>query len=304
MRKRIIQIISILTVLAIMIVPISALAESTVKKGSKGTDVKRLQLMLNIVDDQSLEADGVFGTKTVTAVRAFQKEHSLGVDGIAGKKTWSKLNSLYDKLQVNAKKGRVSLSSGKLNFRDRPTTSSKVLTKLADGKNVNILKSRNGFYAVSVDGMMGFVSQKYVTVLNSSEASKLDTLIKTVKGFEGNPYSMAKAGTLASNGKMYTDCSYMMQYSFAKVGISLPRTAAEQARFCDNLNLNIKKSQLSPGDLIFYSTAKNGRYRNITHVGMYIGDGYMIDASASKGKVIIRKIWGTPLLYCNTSDII
>ncbi len=302
MKKRIIQIISVLMIIMLCVVPISVSAESTVKNGSKGADVKRLQLMLNIVDDQNLEADSAFGAKTRTAVKAFQKEHGLSVDGIAGKKTWSKLNLLYDGLKNKAKQGEVTVSSGTLNLRDRPTTSSKVLKKLSDGKSLSILKSRNGFYAVSVDGNMGFVSQKYVTEKKTA-TSKLQTVINTAKSFEGSPYSMAKAGTKASNGKMYTDCSYMMQYSFAKGGISLPRTAAEQARYCENKNLNISKSQLSPGDLIFYSTAKNGRYKNITHVGMYIGDGYMIDASASKGKVIKRKIWGTPLLYCDTSAL-
>lgn len=304
MKKKILQIISMLMIAALLVAPISAAAESTVKSGSKGADVKRLQIMLNILDDKSLEADGMFGRKTKSAVIEFQEERKLTADGIAGKNTWKKVNSEFNTLEDKAKTGTVSLSSGYLNLRDRPTTSSLVLSKLTNGQTVKVLKSRGGFYAVSVNGLMGFASQKYIKTVTASTGSKLDTVLNTAKGFIGSPYSIAKAGTYASNGKMYTDCSYMTQYSFAKAGISIPRTAAEQGRFCEERNLNITKSQLSPGDLIFYSTAKNGRYKNITHVAIYIGDGKMIDASASKGYVLSRSIWGTPLIYCDTSKLL
>lgn len=302
--KRFVQIISVLLIGILFAVPVTAAAETTVKQGSSGQDVKRLQIMLNIIDDKQLEADGKFGSKTRVAVVEYQKQKGLKADGIAGKNTWSSLNANFEKLKKNAQTATVTVSSGSLNLRDRPGTSSKVLTRLSKGQSVSILKTRGNFYAVVSGNNMGFVSMNYVTVKTSQTQSKLKTVIETAKSFESSPYSMAKAGTFASNGKMYTDCSYMMQYSFAKVGIILPRTAAEQARFCEQNNLNISKSQLSPGDLIFYSTAKNGRYRDITHVAMYLGDGLMIDASASKGYVLIRKIWGTPLLYCDTSKLL
>lgn len=58
---------------------------TTLKKGSKGDEVKRLQKLLNV------EADGDFGAKTEAAVKAFQKVHSLEADGIVGAKTWAML---------------------------------------------------------------------------------------------------------------------------------------------------------------------------------------------------------------------
>lgn len=63
----------------------------TVKKGSKGSDVSALQAKLNAVGNYGLIVDGVFGAKTDTALRDFQKKNGLSVDGIAGPKTWSKL---------------------------------------------------------------------------------------------------------------------------------------------------------------------------------------------------------------------
>lgn len=63
------------------------------KKGMKGDDVKALQILLqgygHSVGDKG--ADGSFGAKTLSAVKAFQKDNSLTVDGSVGAKTWKKL---------------------------------------------------------------------------------------------------------------------------------------------------------------------------------------------------------------------
>lgn len=64
----------------------------TLRVGSTGTQVKVLQWLLNHTTDYtSGVVDGIFGTKTVAAVRAFQQAKGLTVDGIVGKKTWEKL---------------------------------------------------------------------------------------------------------------------------------------------------------------------------------------------------------------------
>lgn len=57
----------------------------TLKRGSKGEDVKFLQSLL------FLKQDGIFGPLTEEGVKHFQEEHNLVVDGIVGEKTWSAL---------------------------------------------------------------------------------------------------------------------------------------------------------------------------------------------------------------------
>ena len=64
---------------------------NTLKNGSRGTQVKVLQFLLNELGYDCGEADGIFGSKTMTAVKAYQKAKSLTVDGICGKNTWTKL---------------------------------------------------------------------------------------------------------------------------------------------------------------------------------------------------------------------
>ena len=61
------------------------------KNGSKGDDVKALQTLLNGYGYSCGKADGIFGSNTEKAVKAFQKAQKLTADGIAGKNTWSKL---------------------------------------------------------------------------------------------------------------------------------------------------------------------------------------------------------------------
>lgn len=63
----------------------------TLREGSKGTQVKVLQWLLNDAGFDCGKADGIFGSKTKTAVRNYQKSKGLVVDGICGKNTWSKL---------------------------------------------------------------------------------------------------------------------------------------------------------------------------------------------------------------------
>jgi N-acetylmuramoyl-L-alanine amidase len=62
------------------------------KYGFRGHDVKELQQKLNAKGSYGLIADGIFGKKTEAAVRAFQDRNRLVVDGIAGPKTFEKLN--------------------------------------------------------------------------------------------------------------------------------------------------------------------------------------------------------------------
>ena len=57
----------------------------TIKKGSKGAAVKKLQELLKIT------ADGIFGANTEAAVKNFQREKGLAIDGIVGAKTWAAL---------------------------------------------------------------------------------------------------------------------------------------------------------------------------------------------------------------------
>ena len=105
----------------------------------------------------------------------------------------------------------------------------------------------------------------------------------------GHPYSQDYRG----QGN-YVDCSSLAQWAYRQAGISIPGTSVAQAQYCANNGLNIGHSELAPGDLVFWSktTCDCGRYAEIHHVGIYIGDNRVIEASSSKGCVIVRELWG------------
>ena len=68
----------------------------TLRNGSKGTNVKNLQKMLNEVTNAGLDIDGVYGPTTLQAVKNYQNIVGLSVDGVCGPKTWAKLTNDYD----------------------------------------------------------------------------------------------------------------------------------------------------------------------------------------------------------------
>lgn len=97
------------------------------------------------------------------------------------------------------------------------------------------------------------------------------------------------------------DCSGLMQFVFAKHGIKLPRTAAEQYRVGDH----VATSELKKGDLVFFTTYKPGA----SHVGIYLGNGKMIDSNSS-GLMISnfnsaywqQRYLGAKRIFTETSD--
>lgn len=69
--------------------PVKVLA--TLRKGSQGSAVSAMQTMLNRLGFDSGKVDGIYGTKTMAAVRSFQEANGLTVDGIAGEQTLTTL---------------------------------------------------------------------------------------------------------------------------------------------------------------------------------------------------------------------
>ena len=94
--------------------------------------------------------------------------------------------------------------------------------------------------------------------------------------------------------KNYVDCSYLAWWAYKEAGVSIPSTSVEQAKYCYDKGYNVGRDELQPGDLIFWSkrTCTCGRWNEIHHAGIYIGDGKTIEASSGKGRVVINKLWG------------
>ena len=87
----------------------------------------------------------------------------------------------------------------------------------------------------------------------------------------GTPYLWGGDGGAGDDGRF--DCSGLTKAAYADVGIELPRVANDQW----NSGPHPARDELMPGDLVFFSHDLKDS-RQIYHVGIYVGGGYMIDA--------------------------
>jgi cell wall-associated NlpC family hydrolase len=97
--------------------------------------------------------------------------------------------------------------------------------------------------------------------------AQLTAALRAAESRRGLPYAWGAAGP----GSF--DCSGLVQWAFAQAGVSMPRVAADQAR----AGSVVPVSQLAPGDLLFYHTDPTDP-GYISHVALYLGNGWMIQA--------------------------
>lgn len=149
----------------------------------------------------------------------------------------------------------------------------------------------------NIEGLRGGYGSPGAGSLTPEEAGRLnlggDTGSQAVKNALarlGKPYSQAERD---SGG--YYDCSSLTYYSYKEAGINLSyhgsNTAASQGKLLSDKGCEVAYEDIQPGDLIFYSFTRNGRYQNISHVAVYAGNGYLVDASSSKGCVVFRPVY-------------
>lgn len=90
----------------------------------------------------------------------------------------------------------------------------------------------------------------------------------------GTPYKFG-----SSNPEKGVDCSGFVKHVYKQsADISLPRSAAEMSKQGEK----VAKSELKPGDLVFFNTRKKPN----SHVGIYAGDGTFVHASSSRTKEV------------------
>ena len=116
----------------------SSSSATRLEKGSTGSDVKDLQTKLKKLGYYDAYVDGDYGDTTVAAVKAFQKKYNLTADGIAGKETLKKLDSVYK--NADSDKDDDSLRMG-----DSGSAVKDLQTKL----------KKLGYYSGTVDSTFG-----------------------------------------------------------------------------------------------------------------------------------------------------
>jgi len=106
-------------------------------------------------------------------------------------------------------------------------------------------------------------------------ASALASVVMLARTQIGRPYVWGGASPVTS-----FDCSGLVQWAFGQLGARLPRTAQQQY----DATRRVSRNDLRPGDLVFFERTYPSHER-ITHVGIYVGNGRMINAPTT-GDVI------------------
>ncbi|HWG65498.1 MAG TPA: NlpC/P60 family protein [Streptosporangiaceae bacterium] len=135
--------------------------------------------------------------------------------------------------------------------------SAMAVKKSAIERRVNTLNSAAFSQAMSIFNQTGQYPNIAIPTANTVGAEALRYALTR----RGSPYVWGAAGPSAF------DCSGLVMWAYQQVGISLPHYTGAQW----NSGMHVSRSQLQPGDLVFF-------YPDIGHVGIYIGNGLMVDA--------------------------
>ena len=168
-----------------------------------------------------------------------------------------------------------TITGNGVRMRSGPGTGYSVIGYYNKGIQVNVTGQTGNWYAVTYKGLKGYISADYVKLGTSNALA--DQIVATAKEYLGTPYVW---GGTSPKG---FDCSGFVYYVYQQYGYQLQRRASLQYA---NNGVSVSKSQLQPGDLVFFSDSVDP----IGHVGMYIG---FIHASSGKGCVCITALEGS-----------
>lgn len=142
-----------------------ALGERLLKHGAEGADVKQLQRYLIQLgyDLGRWGADGEFGDATELAVKAFQRDHELGVDGQYGPKSHAAMLEALEADEPETEHRYVAIEGGNCYVRTAPNTDGKILGVAHRG---DVLPyggetADNGWLLVAYENQNAWVSGKY-----------------------------------------------------------------------------------------------------------------------------------------------
>ena len=177
------------------------------KQGSSGTDVKELQAKLIELGYLSGKADGVYGAKTVAAVKAYQKANKLSADGVAGEKT---LNSL--------KGAAAASSSGSQSSEAKTATTVKpsaARVQYANWYDKVKAVARKYPYATVYDFATGISWQIHIFSVGAHadyEPMTANDTARLERVFGGNTWNPRAVWVIFSDGSIYLGSTHSMPH--------------------------------------------------------------------------------------------
>lgn len=192
------------------------------------------------------------------------------------------------------------VTSDGLNLRPAAGTSGGVLASASRGEYVDVSGFENGWFRVQYSGKTGYMSGDYLTLAAARPAASAPSpapapsvpasgngadIAALARSFVGKaPYVYGGAGPGGF------DCSGFTMYIYGRFGIRLPHGATDQMR----CGAAVDRSQLQPGDLIFFHD-DNYSTSPASHCGIYVGNDQFVHASTyGSGGVLLTALNGNP----------
>ncbi len=229
----------------------------TLKEGAEGRDVKMLQEQLvDLGYLESSQVDYVYGEVTQAAVMAFQKRNKLTADGKAGEKTLALLYS------------------------DDAKVSAELAAKQKAEEEAAAKKAKEEEAKAKQDAAKAKQAQKTAETKSAKE-KKIEKFIKAAQSKLGCEY------VLGDRGPNTFDCSGFVWYCLKQAGVSTTRLNAAGFSRKSGWKEIKSYSQVQKGDILFFRSDDSS---SVSHTGIYVGGGMMIDASSGNGKVVKRAV--------------
>lgn len=155
-------------------IDIGTLGSRLLKEGKKGSDVKVLQELLMMLGFNlpKYGADGDFGDETEKAVKQFQKKYQLDADGKYGPKSHEMMMEVLAELDDDDDDddepiGYVVVTGGTVNVRKGAGAKYDLVTVVRKGTKLPYSAvASNGWYYIEIDGISGWISNKYTEVVS------------------------------------------------------------------------------------------------------------------------------------------
>ena len=179
------------------------------------------------------------------------------------------------------------------------------LKGLVSGSKVTYASNKKSVLTISSKGAMKAKKVGHATIKVTADGKKFNILaeISSKKGYQASNKAIAisktktKYSQASRMSKNRYDCSSLVSRVYRQYGVYFGSpsgwspTAADIGKWCSRnkkviARKGVSYKKLLPGDLIFFSSGKNGRYKNITHVEMYTGGATDVSASSSYNKVV------------------